>query len=170
MIAFSKRASRFTAGLIALSFAGSIYGCSPAPERTYAGNNPPYNAPAPPQRNGNGGVLGNMSTGKKLALLAGAAAVYYMWKKHQSAPGEGATGKYYRSKNGRVYYRDARGNAVWVTPPSGGIQVPADEVQRYESEARQNGFYNAYGNGGSMGGGNAGPAGPAGPGGYGGRY
>jgi hypothetical protein len=163
MITFSKRASRITAGLIAMSFAGSIYGCAPTPDRTYAGDRAPYNAPAPQPQNRNGGILGNMSTGKKLALLAGAAAVYYMWKKHQNARGEGATGKYYRSKNGRVYYRDPQGRAVWVTPPTGGIQVPAEQAQMYEREAQQQGFYDAYGGSYNNGGfGNRMPAGPGG--------
>ena len=45
MFTFTKRASRFTAGLIALSFVGSIYGCSSTADRTYAGDRTPYNAP-----------------------------------------------------------------------------------------------------------------------------
>lgn len=48
-----------------------------------------------------------LGTGQKVALLAGAAALYYMYNQHKNAPQEGAQGKYYLSKNGRVYYRDA---------------------------------------------------------------
>ena len=70
-----------------------------------------------------------MGTGTKLAVLTGAAAVYYMYKKHQNAKGTGVTGQYYRSKNGSVYYRDQNGKSVWVQPPAGGIQVPAAEAE-----------------------------------------
>jgi hypothetical protein len=80
-----------------------------------------------------------MSTGQKVAVLAGAAAIYYLYKKHQNAKGTGASGQYYRSKNGGVYYRDHNGKPVWVEAPAGGIQVPADEARRYEQEARQYG-------------------------------
>jgi hypothetical protein len=83
-----------------------------------------------------------MSTSKKLALLAGAAALIYLYNRHKNAKGAGAAGKYYLSKNGRVYYRDAKGNAIWVTPPSGGIQVPAEEAAFY-NRAAANGNWNA---------------------------
>jgi hypothetical protein len=73
-----------------------------------------------------------MSTGKKVVLLAGAAALYYLYKKHQSAPAaEGPDGQYYLSKNGRVYYRDAEHRAHWVTPPSEGIAVPEEQAAAY---------------------------------------
>jgi len=77
-----------------------------------------------------------MSTGKKVMILAGAAALYYLYRKHQSNK-QGATTTengqpvYYLSKNGRVYYRDANHQAHWVTPPAEGIQVPYDEAQQY---------------------------------------
>src|SRR6476659_2565274 len=90
-----------------------------------AGPAGPYDtrpAAMPPQRRG-------MTTGQKVAILAGAAALYYLYNKHKNAQGEGASGRYYRSKNGRIYYRDAQGRATWVTPPAGGIQVPADEAR-----------------------------------------
>ncbi|RYG26377.1 hypothetical protein EON82_03580 [bacterium] len=75
-----------------------------------------------------------MSTGKKVMLLAGAAALYYMYKKNQEKKAAGQLNgqpQYYLSKNGRVYYRDNTGRAVWVTPPPQGIQVPYDEAQQY---------------------------------------
>jgi len=75
-----------------------------------------------------------MSTGKKVMLLAGAAALYYMYKKNQEKKAAGQLNgqpQYYLSKNGRVYYRDNTGRAVWVTPPTQGIQVPYDEAQQY---------------------------------------
>jgi hypothetical protein len=73
-----------------------------------------------------------MSTRNKMLLLAGAAAVYYMYQKHKNAPGEGPNGKYYRSKNGRVYYRDLKtGDFKWVDAPQQPIEVPAEEYSRY---------------------------------------
>ncbi|MEH1946157.1 MAG: hypothetical protein V7K77_04070 [Nostoc sp.] len=72
-----------------------------------------------------------LSTGQKVAILAGAAGLYYLYNQHKNAPQEGAQGKYYLSKNGRVYYRDAEHRAHWVTPPSEGIRVPESEAQKY---------------------------------------
>ena len=84
--------------------------------------------------------LSNMSTKKKVVLLVGAAAVYYMWKRHRDAKNQPATVQYYRSKNGRVYYRDADTHQVhWVTPPQGGIEVPAEDAQDY---SRYRGYNN----------------------------
>jgi hypothetical protein len=77
-----------------------------------------------------------MSTKQKLVLLAGAAALAYMYSKHKNKQGAGKEGQYYRSKNGRVYYRDANGKAIWVTPPSQGISVPQDQADLYRSQAR----------------------------------
>lgn len=87
-----------------------------------------YTAPATqPQARKKG-----LSNGQKVAItLVGAAALYYLYKQHQNKQAEGAQGKYYLSKNGRVYYRDAQHRAHWVTPPPGGIQVPADQAQQY---------------------------------------
>lgn len=80
-----------------------------------------------------------LGTGQKVALLAGAAALYYMYNQHKNAPKEGAQGKYYLSKNGRVYYRDAENRAHWVTPPSEGIRVPESEAQQYRQFQGYNG-------------------------------
>lgn len=72
-----------------------------------------------------------LSTKQKVVILAGAAALYYLYKKHQKAQA-GQAQQYYLSKNGRVYYRDPQTHqAHWVTPPPGGVQVPADEAQQY---------------------------------------
>ncbi|MDP3507485.1 MAG: hypothetical protein Q8T09_05805 [Candidatus Melainabacteria bacterium] len=75
-----------------------------------------------------------MSNGQKVALLAGAAAVYYLFQKNQKARATGDTTEpqYYLSKNGRVYYREAGGRVHWVTAPQGGISVPLDEAQQYQ--------------------------------------
>jgi hypothetical protein len=75
-----------------------------------------------------------MSTRNKVLLLAGAAALYWLYKRHQNAKGVGPNGQYYRSRNGRVYYRDARTHkAIWVTPPPATqpIRVSPEEYQRY---------------------------------------
>ncbi len=66
-------------------------------------------------------------------ILAGAAALYYMYKKNKErrAQGDASQPQYYLSKNGRIYYRDQTGQAHWVTPPPQGIQVPYDEAQQY---------------------------------------
>ena len=75
-----------------------------------------------------------LSGGQKFMLLAGAAALYYMYKKNKEKQQAGQLNGqpvYYLSKNGRVYYRDNTGQAHWVTPPPQGIQVPFDEAQQY---------------------------------------
>lgn len=113
---------------------GSAASMSQPPPGSYSGQT--YGTvPAPTQARRSG-----MTTGQKVAVLAGTAALIYLYNKHKNAQGVGAQGQYYRSKNGRIYYRDAQGNAVWVTPPAGGIQVPADVAQRY-NQAAQTGNY-----------------------------
>lgn len=72
-----------------------------------------------------------MSNTQKVAILAGAAALYYIYNQHKNKQGQGKEGQYYLSKNGRVYYRDANKQAHWVTPPSEGIKVPEAEAERY---------------------------------------
>jgi hypothetical protein len=74
----------------------------------------------------------HMSTKSKVVILAGAAALYYLYKHHKNAAqAQGEDGQYYLSKNGRVYYRDAEHRAHWVTPPPGGIAVPEPEAAAY---------------------------------------
>jgi hypothetical protein len=81
-----------------------------------------------------------LSTGQKVAItLAGAAALYYLYNQRKNAQGNGPEGKYYLSKNGRVYYRDAENRAHWVTPPSEGIRVPESEAQQYRDFQGYNG-------------------------------
>ena len=81
-----------------------------------------------------------LSTGQKVGItLVGAAALYYLYRQHQNSQKEGAQGKYYLSKNGRVYYRDAQGKPNWVSPPSGGVQVPESEAQQYQNFQGYNG-------------------------------
>lgn len=89
--------------------------------------------PAPQGRNQ------GLSTKQKVAILAGAAALYYMYNKHKKSQGQGSQGQYYLSKNGRVYYRDQSGNPVWVTPPREGIEVPSSEAEQYSRYRGYNG-------------------------------
>lgn len=84
-------------------------------------------------------VRRGLSNGQKVAILAGAAALYYLYNQHKNSQEHGAEGKYYLSKNGRVYYRDAQGRAHWVTPPREGIRVPEEEAQRYRDFQGYNG-------------------------------
>jgi len=72
-----------------------------------------------------------LSTTQKVAILGGAAALFYLYNRNKNKKGEGAQGQYYLSKNGRVYYRDAQNRPHWVTPPSEGIRVPEEEAARY---------------------------------------
>lgn len=100
----------------------------PPVDDSRSGQGQTNSAPAPEARKG-------VTTGQKVVLLAGAAALYYMYKHHQNAPATtgttGADGQYYLSKNGRVYYRDADHRAHWVTPPPEGLKVPESEAAEY---------------------------------------
>lgn len=107
------------------------------------------------QRNPNAGAgqRQGMSTRKKVAVLAGSALLYYLYKKHTAAKAEQAGGgagvgqagtttnarrpQLYRSKNGGVYYRDPQGRPVWLTVPNRPVQVPVEEVQRYAPDYRR---------------------------------
>ncbi|MBD2774759.1 hypothetical protein [Iningainema tapete] len=81
-----------------------------------------------------------LNTGQKVAItLAGAAALYYLYNRYKNSQGAGAKGKYYLSKNGRVYYRDEQNRPVWVTPPPEGIRVPESEAQQYRDFQGYNG-------------------------------
>ncbi len=108
------------------------------------GSNQQASAPPPP-RDASSGEMSRMSpsaaptkkgmsTKQKVILLAGAAAVYYLYKKHQAKVKAGQTNvQYYLSKNGRVYYRDPQTHgAIWVTPPKQPIEIPADQAGDYE--------------------------------------
>ncbi len=87
-----------------------------------------------------------MSTRNKVIILAGAALLYYLYKKHQAAQqaqagtqGTGAQPQLYRSSNGGVYYRDPQNpqKVTWLTVPSQPVQVPASDVQQYAPDYRQ---------------------------------
>jgi len=98
-----------------------------------------YTAPAPmaqPQKQG-------MTGKQKVVLLAGAALLYYMYKRYQkqnAASATGANGKpqLYRSKNGGVYYRDPRTHQpTWVTAPQQSMSVDQSELQQYAPDYQQ---------------------------------
>lgn len=76
---------------------------------------------------------------QKVAILAGAAALYYLYNQHRNKQEQGPEGQYYLSKNGRVYYRDAQHRVHWVTPPAEGIRVPEAEARRYQDFQGYNG-------------------------------
>lgn len=86
---------------------------------------------------------GMSRTEKTVIVLAGAALLYYLYKKHQAQQqAAGATGangspQLYRSSNGGIYYRDAQHRAVWVTSPAQQMQVPASDVQQYAPDYNQ---------------------------------
>ncbi|MEZ0326806.1 MAG: hypothetical protein ACAH95_12970, partial [Fimbriimonas sp.] len=103
----------------------STVGANQAPVDDYAAQRA-QTIPAPQQEKK------GMSTGTKMAILAGAAALYYMYKKNKEKRAQNVSSEpqYYLSKNGRVYYRDNTGRAHWVTPPQQGIQVPWAEAQQ----------------------------------------
>ena len=90
-------------------------------------------SPQPEQKKG----LNNAQ--KAGVVLVGAAALYYLYRQHQKKAAEGQNGKYYLSKNGRVYYRDAQHRAHYVTPPSGGVTVPTAQAQQYRDFRGYNG-------------------------------
>jgi len=121
---------RYSALVLAGLIFGGIAGCGPT-----VNSQSRMDAPSPmsrqeprrqePRRQG-------MSTRNKVLLVAGAAALYYLYNKHKNREGNGPDGRYFRSKNGRVYYRDLKtGEYRWVDPPSQPIQVPAEEWERY---------------------------------------
>ncbi len=113
---------------------GSRTASPPPPVDDTVGRNVNYpNSPNQPQ------ARRGLSTGQKVAILAGAAALYYLYQQRKNAQGAGPNGKYYLSKNGRVYYRDNQGRAHWVTPPQEGIRVPESQAQQYRDFQGYNG-------------------------------
>jgi hypothetical protein len=127
------------ASLMLLPLAGcqpSVQGQSPGGQTQLPTGPPgptarvPTRTPGPP-----GPTRKGMSTGQKVLLVAGAAALYYMYQKHKNRQGQGPDGRYFLSKNGRVYYRDMKTGAFhWVDPPQQPIRVPAEEYERYTGQ------------------------------------
>jgi hypothetical protein len=89
-----------------------------------------------------------MSTRQKATLLAGAAAMYYLYRKYQrdnaaklqqiQAQAPGGKIQYYRSRSkGFIYYRDPRTKQAIIVAPApnevGTLNVPADQAQQYSN-------------------------------------
>jgi hypothetical protein len=84
-----------------------------------------------------------MTTKQKVVLLAGAALLFYLYKRYQAqnaATAQNGTGgkpQLYREEKGpnkgAIYYRknDANHTVVWLQAPAQGVRVPADQVQQY---------------------------------------
>jgi hypothetical protein len=119
-----RKQLRPTAGVLAALLLMPLAGCQPTVNS--------QSAPGPAPMRPSGQPRQGMSARNKVLLLAGAAALYYLYNKHKNRPGQGAQGRYYLSKNGRVYYRDLKTGAYrWVDPPRQPIQVPVNEYERY---------------------------------------
>jgi len=125
-------------GLTAAFLAPTLAGCG-SPQQAEAPtvqrnmNRPPaIGAPRAQQNTG-------MSGKQKMMLLAGAAALYYMYKKKQNAKGQAV--QYYKSEStGGIYYRDPQTKKpIWVTAPRQAMQVPIEEAQEY---SRYRGYNN----------------------------
>ncbi len=103
----------------------------PPPAETTAAPPPAIGAPNAPKQ--------GMSTKQKVVLLAGAAALYYVYRKYEKNKAPSGV-QYYKSEaNGRIYYRDPKTHqAIYVTPPSQPISVPAEEAQQYSGYAGYN--------------------------------
>lgn len=137
----TRRAMRPTALLLSVALLAPtlLSGCGnggPPPARdATSGEMSRMNPSGAPTRAG-------MSTKKKLVLLAGAALLYYMYKKNQAAKSAPQGVQYYLSKNGRVYYRDPKTKqAIWVTPPPNQVQpmqVPEADANEYRDFAGYN--------------------------------
>lgn len=133
---------QFIAGLLIYMMCMGVTGCgqgnsgstdensAPATRRTTPAGPRPTNIPRQYAPVAQKPAHKGMSTTTKVVLLVGAAALYYMYKQHQKAKGEGPQGVYYRSKNGQVYYRDKNHNPHFITAPAEGISVPAANYER----------------------------------------
>ena len=136
----NSRMARPIALLVAtsLTLPTILAGCGGGAQQTASAPPPPGmpnsrpNAPIAQPRQG-------MSTKQKVMLLAGAAALYYIYNKRKAKAAQeaGPTGKYFMSEStGRVYYRDLKtGKFQWVSPPAQPIRVPAEEAQQYSGYA-----------------------------------
>jgi hypothetical protein len=51
-------------------------------------------------------------------------ALYYLYRHHLTNDGMGPQGRYYLSKDGRVFYKDGQDREHTVNAPSEGLRVP----------------------------------------------
>jgi len=120
---------------------------STAPTTPVTAPNAPVSSAAPNATNSNTPApKTGMSTRNKVIILAGAALLYYLYKKHQAAQqpqggtqANGAQPQLFRSSNGGVYYRDPQNpkKVTWLTVPNQPVQVPASDVQQYAPDYQQ---------------------------------
>src|SRR2546429_9267679 len=57
--------------------------------------------------------------------LRGDAALYYLYRQHLTKEGAGPQGRYFLSKDGRVFSKDAKDRGDTVNPPGEGLLVPS---------------------------------------------
>jgi len=146
----SALGTRFVALGLAASLAGPglLAGCGGGNQASA----PPLDAtrgqaPMAPSMQAQGQRQG-MSTRQKVVLLAGAAALYYMYKKRRDANNRPLPQnvQYYQSRNGRIYYRDPQTKqAIYVTPPQR-LQVNESELQGLGDINRYQGYPSGNGN------------------------
>jgi hypothetical protein len=77
---------------------------------------------SPPQERG---------SGNGTVELRGDAALYYLYREHLTSDGAGPQGRYYLSKDGRVFYKDAQDREHTVSAPSEGLRVPRKAADPY---------------------------------------
>ncbi len=154
----THRSPRLLAWALILLLCGPIAvglsGCgskADAPPPSSVGNGAPpmsstMTAPRASTMSANPAAKQGMSTRNKVILVAGAALLYYLYKKHQAAKqaqagaqGNGAQPQLYRSSNGGVYYRDPQNpqKVTWLTVPNQPVQVPQSELQQYAPDYQQ---------------------------------
>jgi hypothetical protein len=63
--------------------------------------------------------------------LRGDAALYYLYRQHLTNEGAGPQGRYYLSKEGRVFYKDAQDREHTVYPPGEGMRVSRAAADPY---------------------------------------
>lgn len=63
--------------------------------------------------------------------LRGDAALYYLYREHLTSDGAGPQGRYYLSRDGRIFYKDAQGKEHTLQPPSDGLRVPTAAAEPY---------------------------------------
>lgn len=138
---FTRPAALLTASAVVLPTL--IAGCGGGGQTTQTSQFPPGvgSTSAQPRQ----GMTGK----QKMMLLAGAAALYYLYNKRKNASQNGQV-QYYRSEtSGRIYYRDPRTKQpVFVSPPRTPIQVPMEEAQQYQGYAGYNNQANGQNYGG----------------------
>jgi hypothetical protein len=98
----------------------SGYGGAATQVKTPQGRVPDPKSP-PQERGESGGTV----------ELRGDAALYYLYREHLAMDGAGPQGRYYLSKEGRVFYKDAQGKEHTVNPPSEGLRVARAAAEPY---------------------------------------